>query len=231
MRNHYHAIFQPGEVPLSRMMQQLNSTYCQWWNRRHNRVGHVLQGRFAAYLVDTHVYFLRAVRYVLRNPIKQQLISDPAEWRWSSYRATVGLETTPAFLHLDTVWSMFTPTPAAPARLQFVEFVAAADDDAYPAGPLLYGADEFKNHVSALVFPHRKNPDFVCAERFAVRPPLAALLADARHRAVRAAAMRDAFLVYAYTLREIANAVGLTPSAVWRQIQLARPWGQISIFE
>src|SRR5262245_20368260 len=52
MPNHLHVLLKPAAVPLSRMMQQLNSAYSQAFNRRHERVGHVLQGRFKARLVD-----------------------------------------------------------------------------------------------------------------------------------------------------------------------------------
>jgi putative transposase len=54
MKNHYHGLLQAGLLPLSRMMQQLNSPYCQWFNRKHGRVGHVLQGRYKAILVDSN---------------------------------------------------------------------------------------------------------------------------------------------------------------------------------
>jgi putative transposase len=71
--NHFHLLVEPAASPLSRMMQQLNSTYSQWFNRRHNRVGHLLQGRFKALLVDRNEYFLRVVRYIVLNPVKQDL--------------------------------------------------------------------------------------------------------------------------------------------------------------
>ena len=46
MPNHVHLLVKPHQHPLSRMMQHLNGSYCGWFNRRHGRVGHVLQGRY-----------------------------------------------------------------------------------------------------------------------------------------------------------------------------------------
>jgi len=45
MTNHYHLLVETPAANLSRGMQLLNGTYTQGFNRRHRRVGHVLQGR------------------------------------------------------------------------------------------------------------------------------------------------------------------------------------------
>jgi len=46
MPNHVHLLMRPTVHPLARLMQHVNSAYCGWFNRRHGRVGHVLQGRY-----------------------------------------------------------------------------------------------------------------------------------------------------------------------------------------
>jgi len=83
--NHYHLLVTPDEIPLWRMMQQLNSGYCQWFDRRHDRVGHVLQGRYKGPLVDNAGYFLNAARYIVLNPVEAKLVEHPIDWNWSSY--------------------------------------------------------------------------------------------------------------------------------------------------
>ena len=92
--NHLHLLVTPREQPLWRMMQQLNSTYCSWFNQRHERVGHVLQGRYKSKLIDDCAYFLNATRYLALNPVVAQQVEHPEDW-WSSYRAAIGLATTP----------------------------------------------------------------------------------------------------------------------------------------
>ena len=54
--NHYHLLLVPNEHPISRLLQQLNSAYCQRFNRRHHRVGHVLQGRYGCRIVEDGAY-------------------------------------------------------------------------------------------------------------------------------------------------------------------------------
>src|SRR5216683_2663529 len=44
MGNHIHLAIRTGEFPLSRVMAGLQSSYTQWFNRRHKRAGHLFQG-------------------------------------------------------------------------------------------------------------------------------------------------------------------------------------------
>ena len=76
MPNHFHLLLQPRDTPVSCMMQQLNSAYSQSFNRRHDRVGHVLQGRFKSPLVDRDEYLLEVLRYIMLNPVEADLVDD-----------------------------------------------------------------------------------------------------------------------------------------------------------
>lgn len=91
MDNHYHLVVQTRQGNLSRLMQRLNGAYTQAYNRRHNKVGHLFQGRYKAILVDQDTYLLEVCRYVELNPVRARLIRNPANWRWSSYRAHAGM--------------------------------------------------------------------------------------------------------------------------------------------
>jgi REP-associated tyrosine transposase len=83
MTNHVHLAIRSGPEPLSRIMGQLHSTYAGWFNRRHDRVGQLFQGRYKAFLVrdDRHLHGL--VRYIHRNPIQAHRAAD---YPWSSDR-------------------------------------------------------------------------------------------------------------------------------------------------
>jgi REP element-mobilizing transposase RayT len=52
MDNHYHLLIETPRANLSLGMRQLNGRYTQAYNRRHHRVGHLLQGRFRSILVE-----------------------------------------------------------------------------------------------------------------------------------------------------------------------------------
>jgi REP element-mobilizing transposase RayT len=102
MPNHYHLVLVTPAANLSAAIKHLNGVYSQWWNHRHQRCGHVFQGRFKAQIVQRERYLLAVCRYVVRNPVRAGLVSHPREWRWSRYRASAHIESAPGFL--DTSW-------------------------------------------------------------------------------------------------------------------------------
>ena len=222
MWNHTHLLLKPGQQPLSRLMQHLNSAYCQKFNRRHGRVGHVLQGRFKGLWVEDDVYFLRVLRYVVRNPVAAGYVADPAAWTWSSHRATAGLEAPAPCLDVQCVWDMFDHRDNAAAAAQFRVFAAAGVDDLGPTTTLIAGSQNFARRLERKIEPYQKEPDFPYADRFAARPPLRTLLPITDPGPVLDAAVRRAFLGYAYTLREIADNVGRHSSTIWNWIQRAQ---------
>jgi len=105
MDNHYHLMIETPDENLAAGMRQLNGVYTQRFNRRHKRVGHVLQGRFKAILVDRDSYLLELCRYVVLNPVRAKMVPRVGDYRWSSYRATVGMIEAPSYLACDWVLS------------------------------------------------------------------------------------------------------------------------------
>jgi len=90
MDNHYHVVIETVEGNLSQGMRHLNGVFTQKTNRKHNRVGHVFQGRFKAILVQKEGYLLELTRYVILNPIRAGMVSDLLDWKWSNYLAMIG---------------------------------------------------------------------------------------------------------------------------------------------
>ena len=66
MTNHFHLVIGTPEPNLSRGMQWLNGKYAGWFNARHDRCGHLFQGRFKAVLVEKEAYF--ATSKALKRP-------------------------------------------------------------------------------------------------------------------------------------------------------------------
>src|SRR6266542_306538 len=104
MGNHYHLLFETPVPNLSQGIRQLNGIYTQRFNRRHARVGHLLQGRFKSILVEKERHLLELVRYIVLNPVRAGVTRTAAEWRWSNYRATAGLTSPPQWL--DVNWTL-----------------------------------------------------------------------------------------------------------------------------
>ena len=87
MPNHFHLFVRTPKPDLSRGMQYLLSGYANWYAKRHQRTGHLFQGRFRAELVEDESYFWTLSRYIHLNSVrgKRPLVDHPSEWAWSSY--------------------------------------------------------------------------------------------------------------------------------------------------
>jgi len=70
MDNHFHLIVETPEANLGKLMQRFNTAYTIYYNRRHNRNGHLYQGRYKAILIDADEYLLELSRYVHLNPVR-----------------------------------------------------------------------------------------------------------------------------------------------------------------
>ena len=107
MKNHVHLALQVTETPLSKLMQSLSQRYTVWFNHRHERVGHLFQGRYKDILVDSDQYLLELIRYIHLNPVRANLVADPENYSYSSHRAYSGLVAAPPWLTLDWGQSQF----------------------------------------------------------------------------------------------------------------------------
>ena len=108
MDNHYHLIVETPDGNLSKGMRQLNGVYTQYYNRQHNRAGHVFQGRYKAILVDKEAYLLELCRYVVLNPVRAHMIKNMDDWVWSSYLSMTGDNAPPDWLEVDWILSQFS---------------------------------------------------------------------------------------------------------------------------
>lgn len=98
MDNHYHLIVRTPDARLSAAMRELNGGYSKQFNAIHRRSAHLFRNRFMAQLIDSDSYLLIVCRYVAHNPVRAGLCQEPSTWKWSSYRATVGIDPARRFL-------------------------------------------------------------------------------------------------------------------------------------
>ncbi|OHB77879.1 MAG: hypothetical protein A2Z25_07875 [Planctomycetes bacterium RBG_16_55_9] len=87
MGNHYHLLVRTREANLSAAIQWLGVSYSTWHNARHDRSGHLFQGRFKSFLIAEDAYLHRLLLYIHRNPLRAGLVERLADYPWSSFRA------------------------------------------------------------------------------------------------------------------------------------------------
>lgn len=109
MPNHFHLLAETPQANLQTFMHKLETAYTVYFNRRHQRVGHLMQGRYRAQPVQGDDYLLKLSRYIHLNPVCVRNLRDKPiadrlvalqQYRWSSYREYVGLA--PSLGCLDT---------------------------------------------------------------------------------------------------------------------------------
>ncbi|HJX48161.1 MAG TPA: transposase [Gaiellaceae bacterium] len=124
MPNHEHLMIETPEPNLAAGMHVLNLSYARFFNWRYRRVGHVFQGPYRAVPILAEGHLLAVVRYVVLNPVEAGLVADPADWQWTSHRATAGLEQPPDFLQVDRIRSYFRHGSSDGTR-EYLSFVTA----------------------------------------------------------------------------------------------------------
>jgi REP element-mobilizing transposase RayT len=211
MPNHYHLLIQTHQRNFSRGMRDLNGRYAMAFNTRHDRVGHLFQGRFQSVLVDRNSHLLELTRYIVLNPVQAGLCDRPEAWRWSSYRAVLGLASPPPRLSCSATLALFS-SDAPEACRTYAEFVlagAATKHLAWSPVPTIAGDDQFiasiEDHVA---HPSREVPR---AER--ALKPIAAYEIEARSRNE---AIRAAYESGNYRQADIARYFGLHYTTVCR---------------
>jgi REP element-mobilizing transposase RayT len=235
MGNHYHLVARTATGSLSALVRHVNSVYAQAFNRRHDKVGHLFQGRFDARIVDTDVYLLEVTRYVELNPVRAGLVDSPSQWPWSSYAAQVGAHVAPPWLDLELVRAtLLGRRPATMAEREraaghYAALVASAPDIGGlidEASTQLYiGDDAFAERVRALADERR----LACREipRAHRRPPAdplarpASVLHWIAREPCRRAALRAAHIEGGLTMTAIARELGLSVARVSQLIREA----------
>ena len=237
MDNHYHLVVETPTPNLSRALRHLNGVYTQRFNRGHGRVGHLFQGRFKAILIEKETHLLELCRYVVLNPVRAGAVTHPRLWRWSSYRATVGEESAPPWLHTDWLLAQFGTTVSA-ARAGYRRFVAdGLEPSASPwsqvRGQIYLGSDRFLEQVAQRI-TGPDGPEIPVSQRRPGRPRVEALLvaiAEAYHVDVQAllaptrrpsearqVALYAARRVAGTDLTEVARQFGLGYAGVSRRV-------------
>jgi hypothetical protein len=224
MNNHYHLIIETPDGNLSQGMRQLNGVYTQAFNVRYRSVGHVYQGRYKAILIQKESHLLEVCRYVVLNPVRAKVVEKPAEWRWSSYLATMGKGKPHPCLTKDWVLGQFS-RKRKQAEKAYREFVAAGigQKDIWNEikGQSILGEDDFAERLLGYVKGYEDVKEIPKRQRYVARPGLGELLNDwpISDKRKRARGVINAVLKHGYSQKEVADHIGIHYSTVSRIMQ------------
>jgi REP-associated tyrosine transposase len=218
MDNHYHLMVETPEPNLARGMKLLNGCHTQKINRRYDRVGHLFQGRYKSILVDRDVYMKELARYIVLNPVRAGLIDHPAQWRWSSYRATTGTAPSPEFLVVETLLLMFGDS-VSESRTRFQAFVEQGMDGGglwqKLTNQIYLGPDEFVEEARTRIAQNRSLRDIPRRQSL---PPAKPIEYFRQHFPDDREAMVEAYLSGHFTLDVVGKEFGVSRSTVSRAV-------------
>ena len=145
MTNHFHLLIERRSDSIGQIMHRVLTGYTQYFNRRNQRVGHVMQGRHKAILCQAETYMGQLVKYVHRNPLKAGMVTACEDYSYSSHRAYLDLE--PAgIVDVDPVLRLFGVKRVVAAKrfAQYVNGERDYDEEFTLAdGGRMLGSDEF----------------------------------------------------------------------------------------
>jgi len=145
MDNHVHMLFRSGNQGISAVMRKMLSWYAQYFNRRHNRTGHLFENRYKSILCEEENYLLALVRYINLNPVRANIVTTIEQldrYPWSSHRAIIGKATYP-WADIDTVLTHFAGSKRK-AINAYRRFVRAGLDEG--KNPVLSGGGLLRSH-------------------------------------------------------------------------------------
>lgn len=224
MGNHYHLLVETPDANVSLGMRQLNGMYTQFSNRRHGKVGHVFQGRFKSILVEKDAHLLELCRYIVLNPVRAKTCDHPGQWLWSSYGPTASGKNVPEFLSLDWILLQFAreKKKAKELYVAFVEAGCSVQDRPWDklTGQIFLGDERFVEQMHGLLRSSAGKTEIPKKQRHGGRLALSRLIPESiqKDKLKRNRAIVQCHLDYGYTLKEIADHVGIHYTTVSKVI-------------
>ncbi|MBI2725810.1 MAG: transposase [Polaromonas sp.] len=129
MPNHWHMVLWPRrEGELTEFLRWLTHTHVMRWHAhfKTSGTGHLYQGRFKSFPVETDEHFYTVVRYVERNALRANLVERAEDWRWSSlWRREFGSVEAKSLLArwplpMSADWTAHVNRPQTPAEVDAV---------------------------------------------------------------------------------------------------------------
>jgi len=92
MPTHYHFLVkQLAPYAVSKFIGLTLNSYVKAINKQQKKSGHLFEGKYKMKLVENPNYLINLSAYIHANPVFDNLVSKPEQWRFSSYQDFIGL--------------------------------------------------------------------------------------------------------------------------------------------
>jgi putative transposase len=234
MTNHLHLLVQVADAPLGRLMLRIASQYARRVQASLTTTGHLFERRYHAVLVDANSHLLTLIRYIHFNPVRAAMVTDPADYPWSSHRAYLG-QSWPTWLTTDFTLQLLGGE-ISEAAARYRAFMNTAENCRWGEGTLkphgdrpdILGDDDFVARVCADTLQLRRPRSLEdlfheCSERFHVPPDALASPSRQHHLGhARAWLAHRAVAERVASVSELARRLGRSEAAL-RQVMARHP--------
>jgi putative transposase len=107
MANHFHLLVRTPDANISKAIGYLSARYATSFNKTHNRIGPLFQGRFKSKLILCENYLHTACRYIHQNPVQSGYVKNPENYEWSSYSDYLNHTKTFKWLNTSKIFNSF----------------------------------------------------------------------------------------------------------------------------
>jgi REP element-mobilizing transposase RayT/uncharacterized protein YjiS (DUF1127 family) len=224
MPNHAHLALQTGPVPLRRLMARLETGYAVTFNRRHRRVGHLLQNRYQSRLLKSDRDLLGLVRYIHCNPLRAGLVPSAETlggFPWCGHGALTGVRPTRAFEAPKATLRLLAEEPTE-ARRQLCHWMRQSPDSTdFAPRPLEEAPAEqpWPDFASPETVALKELIQAVCTARGLPPEALGSRRRSRRVLEARSELARRAIRDLGLSSRAVARALGVSDSTVSRALE------------
>jgi putative transposase len=146
MPNHFHLLIQSGQTELlSKTMQWVMTSHVRRYHRHYGTSGHVWQGRYKSFIVQSNEHLITVIRYIEANPVRAGVVISAADWPWSSHQARICIVKDK--MQNDTVqmlpgaWTEYVDTPLTDTEIEKVRISVNRQSP--------FGSDEWQQQTIA----------------------------------------------------------------------------------
>ncbi len=125
MDNHVHLLIKEDSIDIGIIMKRIGIRYAAWYNKNHDRIGHLFQDRFKSEAIIDDGQLLITLRYILQNPVKAGICKATSAYRWSSYGDSLCGNN---LIDADFILQMFSKDENNQIN-EFKNFVSLSNDD------------------------------------------------------------------------------------------------------
>ena len=129
MDNHIHLLIKEGDEAICTTLKRIGISFVWYYNHKYDCNGHLFQDRFKSEKVENERYFLTVLRYIHQNPVKASLVTNPQDWKWSSYEGYIkdGVMFS-ELLDSNYVFELYSNNMSQAVKL-FIQFNLSENDD------------------------------------------------------------------------------------------------------